>query len=429
MVAAARQPDHGANHDPSSEQTVTLKTPLLTLDDARTRMLAAIVPVAEMEEIPLAGLSGRILADAVQAPRNLPPADNSAMDGYAVRHDDLAAGAELRVIGTALAGAPFAGTVGAGECVRITTGGHLPAGADTVLIQEDVERSGDQVRLTAEPCERGANVRRAGEDVARGERVLPAGRRIGAIEIGVLATLGLAAAPVRRRLRVALFASGDELRAPGEPLAPGQIHDSNRYVIAEMLGCLGAEVLDLGIVPDDPELLRAAFQQGAANADLVITCGGASVGEADHARALLEELGEVGFWKVALKPGKPFIFGRLDAALVCGLPGNPVSALVTFHQLVAPAIRKLQGADDPAPLCISARAGAPLRRNRTRLELLRGRLEADGAGGWRALPDPQQSSGAFAALARCNAFILVPAGSGEIATGEMVQVLPFDDLL
>ncbi len=408
---------------------MTQKASLLTLDDARARMLTAVVPVAETEEVPLAALSRRILAHAVHAPRDLPPADNSAMDGYAVRHADLAPGARLRVIGTALAGAPCAGTVGPGECVRITTGGHLPAGADTVVIQEDVARSGNQVRLTAEPGARGANVRRAGEDVACGELVLPAGRRIGAIELGVLATLGLAAATVRRRLRVALFASGDELRPPGEPLAPGQIHDSNRYVIGAMLERLGAEVLDLGIVRDDPELLRAAFQQGAADADLVITCGGASVGEADHARALLDELGEVDFWKVALKPGKPFIFGRLGAAWVCGLPGNPVSALVTFQQLVVPAIRKLQGADDPAPLCILARAGAPLRRNRTRLELLRGRLDPDGAGGWRALPDPQQSSGAFAALARCNAFILVPAGDGAIAAGAPVQVLPFDDLL
>ena len=408
---------------------MTQKAPLLTLDDARARMLAAVVPVADVEEVPLAALSQRILAHAVHAPRDLPPADNSAMDGYAVRHADLAPGVVLRVIGTALAGAPWAGTVGPGECVRITTGGHLPAGADTVVIQEDVARSGDQVRLTAEPGARGANVRRAGEDVACGELVLPAGRRIGAIELGVLATLGLAAATVRRRLRVALFASGDELRPPGAPLAPGQIHDSNRYVIGAMLERLGAEVLDLGIVRDDPELLRAAFQQGAADADLVITCGGASVGEADHARALLDELGEVDFWKVALKPGKPFIFGRLGAAWVCGLPGNPVSALVTFQQLVVPAIRKLQGADDPAPLCIQARAGAPLRRNRTRLELLRGRLDPDGAGGWRALPDPQQSSGAFAALARCNAFILVPAGDGAIAAGAPVQVLPFDDLL
>lgn len=408
---------------------MTPKTPLLTLDDARARILAAVRPVAETEAIPLAGLARRILVHAVHAPRDLPPADNSAMDGYAVRHADLAPGARLRVIGAALAGVPFAGTVGTAECVRITTGGHLPAGADTVVIQEDVARSGDQVRLTAEPGARGANVRRAGEDVACGDLVLPAGRRIGTIELGVLATLGLATATVRRRLRVALFASGDELRPPGEPLAPGQIHDSNRYVIGAMLERLGAEVLDLGIVRDDPELLRAVFQQGAADADLVITCGGASVGEADHARALLDELGEVNFWKVALKPGKPFIFGRLGAAWVCGLPGNPVSALVTFHQLVAPAIRKLQGADDPAPLCIQASAGAPLRRNRTRLELLRGRLEPDGAGGWRALPDPQQSSGAFAALARCNAFILVPAGDGAIAAGAPVQVLPFDDLL
>lgn len=409
--------------------TQAQKTPLLALADARLRMLAAAVPVAEVEEVPLADLARRILARAVHAPHDLPPADNSAMDGYAVRHADLVPGAALRLVGTALAGAPFAGRVGPGECVRITTGGELPAGADTVVIQEDVERSGAEIRLAAAPEECGANVRRAGEDVARGAQVLPAGRRLGAVEIGVLATLGFAAAAVRRRLRVALFASGDELRPPGAALAPGQIHDSNRYLIAEMLARLGVQVIDLGIVPDDPQRLRDAFRQGAAQADLVITCGGASVGEADHARSLLTELGEVNFWKVAIKPGKPFIFGRLGTALVCALPGNPVSALVTFLQLVVPLIRALQGADDPEPLRVVAQAAVPLPRNRTRLEFLRGRLEPDGAGGFRAMPDAQQSSGAFAALARCNAFILVPAGSGSIAAGEPVDVLPFDALL
>jgi molybdopterin molybdotransferase len=395
------------------------------------RMLDGLRPVAGVESVPLAGLAGRILAATLHAPRDFPGADCSAMDGYAVRHADLSQGVALRLVGTALAGSPAARPIGAGagECARITTGGQLPAGADTVVIQEEVERDGGFVRLTGAPPRRGANVRRAGEDLARGEPVLPAGRRIGAIEIGTIAALGLAEAGVRRRLRVALLASGDELRPPGATLAPGQIHDSNRHMLTAMLDRLGAEVRDFGILPDHRPALREAFRRAAEDADLVVSCGGASVGDADHTRAVLEELGQVDFWKVAIKPGKPFLYGRLDAALVCGLPGNPVSALVTFHQLAVPVIRRLQGADDPEPLVLTAIATAALRRNHSRLEFLRGRIESDGRGGLRATPDRQQGSAAFAALSRCNAFLLVPAGTGEIAAGEPVQVLPFDALL
>jgi molybdopterin molybdotransferase len=401
----------------------------LSLEIARARMLAAVAPVSGTELVALGQLAGRILAETLCAPRDLPDADCSAMDGYAVRHADLSQGASLRLVGAALAGSPAAVPVGPGQCARITTGGRLPAGADTVVIPEDVVREGDAVRLTAAPPRPGANVRRAGEDLARGAPVLPAGRRIGAIEIGTIAALGLAEARVFRRLRVALLASGDELRPPGATLAPGQIHDSNRQMLAAMLDRLGAEVRDFGILPDHRPVLRDAFRRAAAGADLVVSCGGASVGDADHTRAVLEELGRVDFWKVAIKPGKPFIYGRLGAALVCGLPGNPVSALVTFHQLAVPVIRRLQGADDPEPLVLTAAATAPLRRNRSRLELLRGRIESDGRGGLRAIPDPQQGSAAFAALSRCNAFLLVPAGTGEIAAGGPVQVLPFDELL
>lgn len=400
----------------------------LPLDEARARLCALATAVGETELVPLAQLADRILSAPVHATADLPAVDCSAMDGYALRHADLAAGARLQVVGTALAGAPWAGAIGSRECVRITTGAALPAGADTVVIQEDVVRQGDAIALAVPAPAPGANVRRAGEDVARGALLLPAGRRLGAIEIGVLATLGLAQARVRRRVRVALFASGDELRPPGTALGPGQIHDSNRYVLGAMLARLGAEVRDLGILPDRPEALRAAFRDAAAAADLVLSCGGASVGEADYALEILRELGEVTFWKVAIKPGKPFICGRLGAALACGLPGNPVSALVTFHQLVVPLIRRLQGADDAEPLRLSARTSAPLRRNRSRLELLRARMES-AAGELRVTPDAQQSSAAFAALARCNAFILVPAGSGDIAAGEWVEVLPFDELL
>jgi len=391
-------------------------------------MAALATAVGETEMVPLAQLADRILAASVHATADLPAADCSAMDGYAVRHADLAPGARLRLVGTALAGAPFAGAVDAGQCVRITTGATLPAGAETVVIQEDVARHDDAIALTAEPPVAGANVRRAGEEIRRGELLLPTGRRLGAIEIGVLAGQGMAQAAVRRRLEVALLASGDELRPPGTPLAPGQIHDSNRHVLAVMLVRLGVAVRDLGILPDHPEALRAGFRE-AATADLVISCGGASVGEADHTLEILRGLGEVAFWKVAIKPGKPFLFGRIDRALVCGLPGNPVSALVTFHQLAVPLIRRLQGAQDPEPLRLRARVTMPVRRNRSRLELLRGRLETGRDGELQVTPDRQQSSAAFAALARCDAFILVAAGGGVIAAGELVEVLPFDELL
>jgi len=400
----------------------------LSLAAAKARMLDGLHPVAGVESVPLAELAGRILAAALRAPRDIPGADCSAMDGYAVRHADLSTGRPLRLVASALAGSPAALPVGAGECARITTGGQLPGGADTVVIQEEVARDAELVRLTGAPPSPGANVRRAGEDMARGEPVLPAGRRLGAIEIGLIAALGLAEVRVRRRLRVALLASGDELRPPGAALAPGQIHDSNRYLLTAMLARLGAQVLDLGIVPDRPEALREAFRRAAEDADLVVSCGGASVGDADHTRAVLEELGELTFWKVAIKPGKPFLYGRLGAALVCGLPGNPVSALVTFHQLVVPVIRRLQGAADPEPPILNARTTVPLRRNRTRLEFVRARVESDGAGGLVATPDRQQSSAALGSLARCNAFLLVDAGADQIPAGEPVPALLFDAL-
>ncbi len=401
---------------------------LLTLAAARAQMLAGVTPVAEVESTPLASALGRILAEALYAPRDVPEADCSAMDGYALRHVDLEERRPLQLVTAALAGSPSACPVRAGQCARITTGGQLPAGADTVVIQEDVVREGEWIRLAGPPPRRGANVRRAGEDMARGAMVLAAGRRIGAVEIGIAAALGYPKLQVRRRLRVALLASGDELRPPGALLQAGQIHESNRYVLTAMLARLGVEVQDLGIVPDRLEALRGAFRRAAQNADLVVSCGGASVGDADYTRQVLGELGEVAFWKVALKPGKPFLYGRLGAALCCGLPGNPVSALVTFHQLVVPVLRRLQGDAAPDPLVLKARATRPLRRNRTRLELLRARVETDAVGDLVAIPDPQQSSAALGALVRCNAFLLVAAGEGEIAAGDPVPALLFDAL-
>jgi len=429
---------------------------MMSLEEARQTMLSRVsrlsdtdvthTDVTHIDTKPLSELSACILAENITSPLNSPPADNSAMDGYALRYEDIEPGACFPVVGKSLAGKPYQDRVEANQCVRITTGASMPEGADTVVIQEDVtlepataERgagngtgndAGDGIRVQEWPSKQGANVRYCGEDVSKGDIVLNAGRRLGAIELGILATLGIAEARVYRALRVAIFVSGDELRAPGETLKQGEIYESNRYVLREMLQKLDVEIIDLGVVPDIPERLREACLEGQRRADVVISCGGASVGEADYTRDILQELGEIEFWKVAIKPGKPFIFGHLDDTLFFGLPGNPVSALVTFHQLVAPVLRKLQGADDPEALSLTARSTQIIRPNRQRLELMRAHYRPAPTGeGFEVTPDRQQSSGAFASLARCNCFILLDAGSEELLAGAILAVLPFDELL
>lgn len=410
------------------------KPAMLSLEEARSILLSGVSTELESELESLANLPGRILAEDIDSPINVPPADNSAMDGYALRHADIKDDASFRLIGKSMAGKPFDGVISAGQCVRITTGAFLPPGADTVEMQENValDESGESVliRLLEDPPNRGANVRYQGEGIAIGDRALNAGCRIGAIELGVLATLGFAQVKVRKRLRVALFVSGDELRAPGELLAPGDIYESNRHVLRVMLQKLGVEVIDLGVVRDDPQHLRQACLDGNHRADVVLSCGGASVGEADYAREVLEELGTLDFWKVAIKPGKPFMYGHLKDSRFFGLPGNPVSALVTFHQLVVPVLRKLQGENAPEPLRLEASITQSVRPNRNRLEFMRACYRAGEQGeGFEVTPDRQQSSGAFGALARCNCFILVPPGSEDFPAGTTLTVLPFDELL
>lgn len=401
--------------------------PLLALADARLRMLKAVSPVGISERVVLDELPGRILAQDIISPLNSPPADNSAMDGYALYLSDGATAA-YRVVGKAMAGEPFTGHVQQGQAIRIMTGAELPAGADTVVMQENVLREDDLIRLTVAP-QKGANIRRAGEDIAIGDKLFVAGHRIGPVDVGLLATLGLAEAEVTRSLKVALFASGDELLAPGQTLKPGAVYDSNRYFLKAMLKRLSCTVIDLGVVPDDLEQLREAYRKADQQADAVLTCGGASVGEADYARQLLAELGEVNFWKVAIKPGKPFMFGRLSNSVFFGLPGNPVSALVTFHQLVLPVLQKMQGAQASPVLTLTARTTCDMRRNRLRLDLQRGVFGADGNGGFTVTPDRQQSSGALGPMSRCNCFILLAPGADPLQAGDAVEILPFDHWL
>ncbi len=405
----------------------------MSLEAAKSAMLSAVDCRLPTSSVALHNLPGRVLATDIVATSDSPPADNSAMDGYALRACDLGVVDEFEVAGRVMAGDAFKGVVGAGQAVRIMTGAPLPAGADTVVMQENVEVSGEylhggkpcRMRLLEQP-KPGANVRKAGEDMARGETVYTAGRRLNPVDIGILATLGMAEAEVRAPLRVALFASGDELRAPGERLEPGEIYDSNRYFLRALLSRHGYEVVDLGVVADDPALLREAYSEADSRADAVITCGGASVGEADYARDLLAATGEVGFWKVAIKPGKPFIFGHLSNSVFFGLPGNPVSALVTFQQLVAPCLQKMQGAVVTRPLLLTAVTTLDIKRNRSRLDFQRGLFATDEQGRLCVTPDRQQSSGALGPLSRCNCFIRVAPGSEAIRAGEAVDIELFD---
>ena len=403
---------------------------MLSLEEARDRLLAAVRSVTERETVPLRDGLDRILAEDLLADRAVPPADNSAMDGYALRCADWPAEGALALAGTATAGTPFKGALPAGQCVRIMTGALVPAGCDAVIMQEECEVTGQGCTTRVRPVRAprsGENIRRAGEDIAVGAGLLDAGRRLRPADLGLLASLGLSAVEVLRRPRVALLSTGSELREPGEPLAEGQIYDSNRYLLTAMLRRLDVAITDLGICADTPERLQAVLESAARGHDVVIASGGVSVGEADHTRRVLDRIGRVNAYKVAMKPGKPFTFGTLGEALFLGLPGNPVSATVTFHQLALPALRQLAGErSGESPLLVPARADAPLRKKPGRADFQRAVLFADGDGGHRVATTGSQGSGVLSSVTRANAFIRLEAERGDVAAGDTVSVLPFD---
>lgn len=406
--------------------------PLLPFEDALDRILALAPPSGTMEDLALPDALGRVLAEAVVAARPLPAFRNSAVDGYAIRGADLAAAAEgvaFRLVGQARAGAPFGGPVGAGECVRILTGAALPEDADTVVMQEDVRVEGEGVFVAARVLRQGAHVRGIGEDLAAGDSVLEPGLRLAPAHLAAAAAAGRAALRVHRRPRVAYFSTGDELRPLGQALAFGEIHDSNGPTLGALLARLPVEPLDLGIVPDRPEAVRAAFEQAAAEAEAVLTTGGVSVGDTDYVQPTIEALGELAFWRVAVKPGKPLAVGRVGRALLFGLPGNPVSALVTFYQLVQPALRRLAGEREVLPLSLPARAETALPHEPGRLEFQRGILSSGADGALLVRSAGAQGSHVLGAMARANCFILLAAERGDVAPGETVRVQPFAGLV
>lgn len=404
---------------------------LLQLEVAQRRIIEAIGSLGDTEHLPLGQAAGRVLALPLTAGVQVPPFDNSAMDGYALHATSLPVTGEtaLRQVGTAWAGRPFVGHVAPGECVRIMTGAPMPAGTDTVIMQEQVSVSGGQVTIRA-GHRPGENRRRAGESLACGAEILAAGTRLMPAQLGLAASAGVAEVTVYRRPRVAILSTGDELQSAGQPLGPGQIYDSNRCSLTAMLQRLGLEVLDLGVVPDRLEATRHALREAALAADAIISSGGVSVGDADFVVEVLRAEGQVGFWKVAIKPGKPLAFGRLGQAWFFGLPGNPVSSMVTFYQLVQPALQRLCGvAPLPQPLLVAARLAAPLRKQPGRVEFQRARLATDGTGQLRVEALGQQGSNVLRSMVEADCFIVLPVEQGDLEAGEWVQVQPFAGLV
>ncbi|MES2958611.1 MAG: gephyrin-like molybdotransferase Glp [Pseudomonadota bacterium] len=394
--------------------------------------IARLVPrVSAIESLALRSSLGRVLARDIVSPIDVPAHDNSAMDGYALRGSDLAAEGDtsLTVAGTGFAGQAFEGAVPAGHCLRIMTGAVMPTGLDTVVPQEFTRTEGNIVHIPQDVVRTGDNRRLAGEDLARGASALRAGRILRPADLGLLASLGRAEVPVLRKLRVAFFSTGDELRSIGEPLDTGCVYDSNRYTIWAMLQRLGCEVIDLGVVRDQPDALRAAFRQAAASADAVITSGGVSVGEADHTKQVMAELGDVLFWRIAMRPGRPMAIGRIGDAIVFGLPGNPVAVMVTFYAFVRDALRAMSGAAaEPLPLLRAACTSA-LRKKPGRTEYQRGIVARSADGRWQVAITGSQGSGILSSMSAANGMVVLHHGQGNVEAGDEVDVIPFDGLV
>lgn len=403
---------------------------LLSVTQALEKIRATLQPVAGFETLFLRNALGRVLFEDVCSPIDVPGYRNSAMDGYAIAHTDLKAEGDttFRVIGSSFAGQPFSGSVSAGGAVRIMTGALVPDGLDTVIMQEHAVREGEQVRIAA-GHRQGANVRGIGEDIARNSVVLQQGRRLRAADLGLLASLGIAEIRVRRKLRVAFFSTGDELRSLGQSLSEGQIYDSNRYTLHGMLSRLGVEIIDMGVIPDQREAVAEAFTTASTNADVLITSGGVSVGEADFVKETLDRLGQVNFWKIAMKPGKPLAYGKVNQATFFGLPGNPVSAMATFYQIVQPALRQLMGEHDVISFTLKVPCSTRLKKSPGRQDFQRGILEQNSNGELTVRTTGHQGSHILSSMSHANCFIILPAEWGNVEPGTLVEVQPFEGLI
>jgi molybdopterin molybdotransferase len=407
----------------------------MTVPQAQKIIHDFVQPIAAVERVAVRSALDRVLAADITSTIDVPANDNSAMDGYALRGDDLASNQTLtlRIVGSVHAGQQFDGAVSAGECVRIMTGAAMPADCDTVIPQEFTENQTDAtVSIPAGRARRGDNRRLRGEDLRNGQIALRAGKILRPADIGMLASLGVAEVAVQRRLRVAFFSTGDELRSVGEPLDPGCVYDSNRYTLYGMLTRLGCDIIDMGVVRDDPVAMEAAFRSACEHADAVITSGGVSVGAADYTKQTMTKLGDMLFWKIGMRPGRPMAFGRIAShdrgAYLFGLPGNPVAVMVSFYFFVRDALLRMSGADaSPLPR-LQATSLSAIRKKPGRTEYQRGILAPDSDGVWKVKLTGAQGSGILRSMSDANCIIVLDDAQGDVAAGDLVQVVLFDGL-
>jgi molybdopterin molybdotransferase len=413
------QPSCADAHEPNS----------LSVSQATQRITDLISAITETETRSLRDTLDYILHDEIISPINVPPHNNSAMDGYAIHGSDIKSDKfTLKQVGIAFAGQPFSGNIQQGECIRIMTGAMMPDECDTVIMQEHVEVNDTVITVHGEQ-QHGQNVRMAGEDLTIGQAVLGDGHKISPADLGLIASLGIAELTVRRKARVAFFSTGDELRSLGDELEAGQIYDSNRYTLHGMLSHLNVEIIDLGTVPDQKQALRETLQHAAEQADVVVTTGGVSVGDADYVKEILEELGQVGFWKIAMKPGRPLAFGKINDALFFGLPGNPVSVMVTFYQFALPALQQLSGEAAPVRQLMQINCVSPIRKRAGRFEFQRGILFQNDQGITQVKTTGEQGSGILRSMSVANCFILLEEQCNGIEPNTIVTVQPFSGLI
>jgi len=407
----------------------------LAVDEATRRINALINVVTETELLPIRDTIGRILAEDIFSTRDVPGHTNSAVDGYAIAAEDpqhnfsgLPTACSLTIVGTAFAGQPFKQKVQAGQCVRVMTGAKMPLGTDTVIMQEHVLRDSNKIKFNPN-YKRGQNVRQAGEDLKNGQIAIAAGKKMTPAELGMLASLGIAEVNVTRKLRVAFFSTGNELRSLGETLGEGEIYDSNRYTLYGMLSQLPVDINDLGVIADEPRAIRDAFLHASDNADVVITTGGVSVGEADYIKQVIRDIGNVDFWKLAIKPGRPLAFGKINNAILFGLPGNPVAVMVTFYQFVQPTLKRIVGQVDIDLTRFKVICESELKKKPGRVEYYRGILSTDTGGRVTVHKAGKQGSGILSTMSKANCFIVLAADRTNVQPGQLVDVQPFEGLL
>lgn len=415
-----KQPSCNDEFDPNS----------LSFEQALQRIQQSIKPIRGKRNVTIREAAGHILAEDVTSPMNIPPFINSAMDGYAVHSGDLSpdGDAKLKVIGKSFAGRPFDGVVKKGEAVRIMTGAVVPEGADSVIMQEHAQLDGENILIGSEHTA-GQNVRKPGDDFFEGDIIIKAGERLSPAKLGLLASVGVTEFKVTRKPVVAFFSTGDELKGVGQTLNPGDIYDSNRYILFGMLKKMGVECIDMGVVADIKEEIEQTLMEAAKIADMVITSGGASVGEADFIKIILDEIGEVGFWKIAMKPGKPLAFGHINDTVFFGLPGNPVSAMATFYQFVQPSIRLLEGESINETLVLQAKCVCRLKKRPGRKDFQRGIMSNDENGQLIVDTTGIQGSHMLSSMSKANCFIVLERDAGDIEPGTMVEIQPFNELI